>query len=185
MTMYTFYRAAGSAPDVYKLREGFKPRVQIELAQIRNMMNNAFKLGPLVGVAIPKEAEVLVKAYALSLQWKPLDLAREIKREKSTTTCHISTDLNEDCGGYASGNYVYKIEFEDLFLGGKADITIASGSWNPRITPKLVANSSDISTATVIGIAAGGNEVSFLTPIPWANITQCKGPIAAGFSACN
>ncbi len=174
MAVYTFYRAAGSGPVIYQEREGFKPRVQIELAQVRNLMSNAFDRTD-HAVVIPEIAEVMHKAYEAKRDWKPIDIAREIKREKSSTTCHVSTDLGEDCGGYAAGNYVYVIEYEDLYINAILNNPSATDI-NPRISPKLISNAENIEDATVLAFAAGGNEVSFLTPIALENIVRYHEP---------
>lgn len=183
MATYRFYRAVKSGPSVYKQRGGFQPRVQIELAQIRNMMENAFK-GTKHAVTIPRGAEVMYTAYQTSSKWKPIDICREIKREKSTSTCHISTDLNEECGGYASGNNVFVIEYDDLYVNGVLNNQNAS-DLNPRIQPKLISNAKNIADATVLAFAAGGNEVSFLTPVPLANIVEYHAPDVTGWTRCN
>lgn len=183
MATYTFYRAVKSGPAKYKERGGFKPFVQIDLPQIRNMLKNAFK-GEANAVTIPEAAEVLRLAYQTKSNWSALDLAREIKREKSTTTCHLSTDLSEDCGGYATGNYVFMIQYNDLYINDILN-NQSRTDLSPVVKPKLVSNAANISDATVLGIASGGNEISFLTPIPLDKIVKYRAPNTTAWANCN
>ncbi len=171
MSEYTFYRGVGSGPTTYEDRAGFKPRVQIPLDQIRNLMSNAF-FRTMHPVAIPELATIMHEAYEEKLTWKPIDICREIKKEKSGTTCHVSTDLNEDCGG-VSCNYIYEIKYDDLYVNNILD-NHESSDLNPRVSPKLISNAANIADATVLAFAAGGDEISFLTPIPLANIVRYR-----------
>lgn len=171
---YTFYRGVGSGPKVYHSRKGFKPRVQIPLAQIRLWMKNLFE-NERNQLDIPAHASILHKAYKERLDWKPIDVMREIKKEKSASTPQISTDLKPDCGGYDGGSYVFKIHFPSLYVNKRLNST-ASADLNPVIAPKLVMNTGRIETSDVFAIACGGNEIAFLTPIPLANIVEYHRP---------
>lgn len=169
MATYTFYRIDTRNPGELEDQKGFKPWVQIELNEIRKIMHNAF-YGGKSSVTVPDLADVLKKAYEEKNDWKAIDVVREIKREKSKTTCHVSTDLTPACGGYSKGN-IYKIEMPDLFLDGQANTTTG---WSPLVRPKLVSDKNSIDESNILGFACGGNEVAFLTPIPWENISLYK-----------
>lgn len=168
---YTFYRAVGSGPKSYLSRGGFQPRVTIDIAQIRRMMKNLFE-GADLSVEMPVRAAVLHEAYQKSTKWKPEDVVAEIKREKSDTTCHVSTDLTPECGGYAKGSFVFKIEYDLLYLN-KQTVPIGqldSTAWSPMVRPKLVTNAYTIDNSDVLAFASRGKEVSFLTPVPLERI---------------
>ena len=169
----TFYRAVKSGPKVYLGRNGFQPRVDIGLVQIRRMMRNLFDRTTL-SVDIPSRAVILHEAYKSRLDWTPLDMVREIKKEKSDSTPQISTDLEPACGGYAPGNYVFRIEYTGLYLN-KA-INNNENDWSPTVKPKLVSNQTMIDTSDLLAIACGGKEVAFLTGIPLANIRAYHRP---------
>jgi hypothetical protein len=166
---YTFYRAVRSGPATYLERGGFQPRVQIGLSQIKLLMKNLFERAD-HAVDIPTRAVILHEAYKKRRDWIALDLVREIKKEKSDSTCQLSTDLTPDCGGYAKGNYVFKIEYQNLTLDKLVNRSLAA--WNPRVKPKLVMNRATIDTSDVFAFACGGDEVAFLTDIPLTSIRE-------------
>ena len=110
------------------------------------------------------------------------DVVQFAKAEKSKGTIQISTDLTEECGGYASG-YIYKIALDEtLYIDGvEAPSDQTSSTWCPMIRPRLLTNAPTISESTVIGLVARGKEVMFLTPILPDNIPEYKKPGGGGF----
>jgi hypothetical protein len=106
-----------------------------------------------------------------------LDLVRMVKLEKNRTTIHTSTDLTEDCGGYSSG-YIYEIVFADVVYfdkSGRCTEKPDSLECTSHFNTFLVADDKVLSDSNMIALSSKGNEVSFLTTIPYANIKRYKG----------
>jgi len=174
LATFTFYRAVRSGPATYFGRKGFQPRVPLELTQIRLMMKNMFDRTK-HPIEVPSRAVILHEAYGKRVDWSPLDMVREIKKEKSDSTPQLSTDLQPECVGYAKGNYVFKIEYTGLFVDRIINNQRPS-DLNPMVKPKLVMNRGSIDASDVFAFACGGNEVAFLTSIPLANIRAYHAP---------
>jgi len=123
------------------------------------------------------------------------DVVRIAKSEKSQSTIHVSTDLTTACGGYATGldgkqkpNLTYKMEIptDTLYTfqsqGMKAlnrkPSSLLQGEIDPMqlgsANPTLIMDALDPKDATIIAIASNGNEVTFLTGIPDAWITEYR-----------
>ena len=174
---YTFYRGDSRTPAEIKAANGFSARVPLTIAQARDLLKRCNGLAPTAKVVLPAQAKGLQDALDSETKYKLLDLVREIKREKSQSTVHISTDLSEDCGGYSSG-HIYRIEFEKLNSKSKSGLAEEPDSveCTSHFDTYVVMETNSTSTAQTIALSSKGKEVSFLTSIPYENISAYKAP---------
>ena len=210
----TLYRADTRPPEEIEAASGFTSRaralrqvpgadVDPQLAAARsvadNLINgtNAYELpenvcnGLQTMVANSKGATV-----------GALDAVRAIKSEKSENTMHVSSDLTESCGGYASGmgpdrrhRITYKIELptDRTYYAFEADdggngmrpkpLPMRAGEQSLQdgdastMKPMLIMDAASPRDANIIALVGGGGagaEMSFLTSIPMAWIKQCR-----------
>ena len=111
-----------------------------------------------------------------------LTLMAEIKKGKSHDTVHISTDVSEAAGGYAS-SYVYQMPMTLNYQKngrGAVQPVDSPASIASRVGTNLVFDGASMAASQLIALtgvgAVGLTEVSFLTSIPYASITQYKEP---------
>jgi hypothetical protein len=106
----------------------------------------------------------------------PLDLSRLII--SSPQPQYISTDPDEDCGGYSHKGYIYKIEFELLGKKEWSDSVLGKQlKLKPNMLwPLLYLNADKLAMATTIALKHFGatKEVTFLTAIPGSNVRAYK-----------
>ena len=170
---YTFYRGDSRQPK--DLRDGFQAWVPLSVVQARDLIRR-FSGMQALKVTLPALKKDLQDTLNKGEKWTMLDLMRMIKLEKNRTTIHISTDLTEDCGGYSSG-FIYEIVFDDLVYfdkGGKCTENPTSLECNSHFNTLVVADDKTLSDSAMIALSSKGNEVSFLTTIPYANIKRYK-----------
>lgn len=134
------------------------------------------------GFQVRDPAMTLLAARSLILDYcqkpkGPVDLSELIKR--SPQQQFISTDPDEDCGGYSHKGYIYKIEFNMLWAREWSNEVLGKElNLQPKlIWPKLFLNAGKLNWATVIALKLHGlatREVTFLTGISSANIIGYK-----------
>lgn len=174
---YVFYRGDRRDADTIRAAGGFSAWVPLTLTQARNLMTR-FNNVSTTPVEVPRPAHRIAHYLAnLKGEAKLLELVRMIKQIKDRTSVQISTDLTDACGGYGSG-FKYRIEFNSLYLhdgvGGAAVRDPASLEVVSHFGAKMITDTGDLSTATVIALTSKGNEVSFLTSIPAGNIKEVQ-----------
>lgn len=146
------YRADMRAPEVIK-KNGFQARMPMTIANARS----------------------LLLSYCENKK-SPLDLSRLII--SSPQPQYISTDPDEDCGGYSHRGYIYRIEFE--FLEKRAWSNLVLGkqlNLKPNMLwPSLYLNAVRLDMATTIALKHFGatKEVTFLTTIQGTNVRAYK-----------
>lgn len=170
---YVFYRADARAPNEIRDAGGFQARVPLETAQARALVTRfTNSIDP---ISLPKLAGNLQNDINNKGQLKLLDLSTTIKRETNYSSIHISTDITEDSGGRSAG-HIYKIEYDSLYAGSSGMVLFN----NPDsleaspLKPLLVIDTESLDTASTIGVSCTGNEVFFLTSIPYSKIKQYK-----------
>ena len=150
--MMILYRADMRAPEAIK-KNGFQARMPMTLPTARS----------------------LLLSYCENRK-SPLDLSRLII--SSPQPQYISTDPDEDCGGYSHKGYIYKIEFELLDKKGWSDSVLGKQlNLKPNMLwPLLYLNSDKLAMATAIALKHFGatKEVTFLTTIQGTNVRAYK-----------
>jgi len=154
--MMVFYRGDNRKPEEIKKAGGFKARTERALDLVRSELISCCTSNNLA------------------------DLSQKI-RNGAVKDRYISTDETEECGGYSSQEYIYKISFpflrkqpwDEKIIGENINIKVNS------FTPELYLDSqaTKLKDATIIALKNYANvtkEVTFLTPIPLANITHYK-----------
>ena len=181
MTTYTFYRGDTRSNTILAKAGGFTAWVPLSLPQARSVVTRCDG-ATTADVVLPIAAHRIIKQLNTQKKIKLLDLTRYVKVIKDHTSIQISTDLTEECGGYASGN-IYKIEYDDLYV---RDSTAAVATQNPvtlevtsHFGAMIITDAALLANANVVGITSKGNEVYFLTSIPAAKITKYKASPAA------
>lgn len=170
---YVVYRGDRRSAAEIRAAGGFNAWVPLTVTQARNLMTR-FNNVSTTPVVLPRPAH-RIAAYlaALNGRAKLLELVRMIKQIKDKTSVQISTDLTDACGGYGRG-YKYRMEFDTLYLhdgvGGAAVRDPASLKVVSHFGAKMITDTGDLNTATVIAVTSKGDEVSFLTSIPVGNI---------------
>lgn len=146
------YRADMRAPKVIK-KDGFRARIPMTLSTARSLL--------LTYCQKPKS---------------PLDLSRLII--SSPQPQYVSTDPDEDCGGYSHRGYIYRIEFERLQKKEWSNSVFGKQlNLKPNMLwPALFLNAETLDMATAIALKHFGStkEVTFLTTIAGANIRAYK-----------
>lgn len=98
--------------------------------------------------------------------------------QKSHDTAHVSTAMDDDCGGYASEGYVYKMEFKILSIMPISNAVLGQNLLKRAmpIWPELALSGTKLNMSSVVAVKQRGSarELSFLTPIPLANIVGYK-----------
>jgi hypothetical protein len=179
---YTFYR--GDSPEPKDLRGGFQAWVPLTVVQARDLVRR-FSGMQALKVTLPALKKDLQETLNKGAKYTMLDLVRMVKLEKNRTTIHISTDLTEDCGGYSSG-YIYEIVFADVVYfdkSGRCTEKPDSLECTSHFNTFLVADDKVLSDSNMIALSSKGNEVSFLTTIPYANIKRYKRPKSTTWTA--
>jgi hypothetical protein len=172
---YTFYR--GDSREPKDLRDGFQAWVPLSVVQARDLIRR-FSGMQALKVNLPALKKDLQDTLNKGDKYTMIDLVRMIKQEKNRTTIHISTDLTEDCGGYSSG-YIYEIVFDDVVCfdkGGRCTEHPKSLECNSHFNSLVVADDKVLTESNMIALSSKGDEVSFLTTIPYANIKRYKTP---------
>lgn len=191
----TLYRADSRDPDVIATAEGFGGRKPLTLEQARSVAARFFDGN--AAVDLPDRAAPGLREAIANREGKPItlgDMVRVAKAEKSGDTVHISTDLTQACGGYASGvdgnkkpNLTYKIDVPtDPFYVFKQNINGSTpahptstvqgfdASIAGAVRPALIMDNPDPRQATMIAIVSSGDEVTFLTKVPQDWVTQFR-----------
>ena len=179
---YTFYR--GDSRDPKDLKDGFQAWVPLSPVQARDLVRR-FSGMPALKLTLPAMKKDLQETLNKGDKYNMLDLVRMIKLEKNRTTIHISTDLTEDCGGYSSG-FIYEIVFDDLVYfdnRGRCNEKPDSLECTSHFNTFVVADDKVLSDSNMIALSSKGNEVSFLTTIPYKNIKRYKTPKATTWNA--
>ncbi|AKJ31995.1 hypothetical protein [Caldimonas brevitalea] len=179
---YKFYRGDTRPPQ--ELRNGFTAWASLSAEQARTLLKRF--MGTRDSVDLPRQAKGLQDAIngsnaAMSL----IDLVRQVKIEKNRSTVHISTDLTEECGGYADG-YIYEMTFPSLNTLTTRNVLTSnppSLECTSPINPLVVLDGDTIDASQTLAISSRGDEVSFLTPIPYACITRYKAPRSSVWQA--
>jgi len=134
------------------------------------------------GFQIQDPSVTLYSARSLILEYcqspkSPIDLSRLII--SSPQPQFISTDPDEDCGGYSGKGYIYKIEINMLWARDWSNEVLDKIlNLKPNFFwPKLLLNSGKLNLSTVIALQHYGlatREVTFLTGISPSNIVEYK-----------
>lgn len=172
---YKFYR--GDSREPKDLKDGFQAWVPLSPQQARDLVRRFSGMQGLK-LTLPALKKDLQETLNKGDKFNMLDLVRMIKQEKNRTTVHISTDLTEDCGGYSSG-YIYEIVFDDLVYfenGGRCTEKPDSLECTSHFKTLVVADDKTLSDSGMIALSSKGDEVSFLTTIPYKNIKRYKTP---------
>jgi hypothetical protein len=146
------YRADTRAPEIIKT-SGFQARMPMTLSTARS----------------------LLLSYCENKK-SPLDLSRLII--SSPQPQYISTDPDEDCGGYSHKGYIYRIEIDFLAKKEWSDSVLGKQlKLKPNMLwPSIFLNADKLAMATAIALKHFGatKEVTFLTTIQGSNVRAYK-----------
>jgi hypothetical protein len=172
------YRGDSRSPATIKAGGGFKAWVPLTAQQAQNLVLKF--CGSTAQLQLPPQvaATVARRAKEAPFGLDPGDLARLIISTKSRDTAHVSTAMDEDCGGYASLGYVYKMEFQVLMIVAITNAVLGQNLLKKSLPlwPELALSGARLNMSGVVAVKQRGaaRELSFLTPIPLANIVAYK-----------
>jgi hypothetical protein len=175
------YRGDSRSPNVIRAAGGFKAWVPLTVQQSQNFVlkfcgsNAQLQLPPSAALTLSK---LSIPGFPLN----PGDLSRLIISQKSRDTVHISTALDEGCGGYASLGYVYKMKIENLRFTKITNLVLVkpqdllNKKFGTGFWPELALDTFKLESSSAIAIKQRGDakELSFLTSIALANIVAYK-----------
>jgi hypothetical protein len=183
---YKFYRGDGRKPEDIKGAGGFSNwKAPLTVQQARNLMLRSSDASLFTNLPEKSDWNSFFrpgKTYGLG------SYAQNIKyaTAKSHTSSYVSTDPSEDCGGYENEGFVYEIEFDTLYLGksitGPFAAPSGSNPFKVLVSPKLVLDTMDLSTSTVVALCCIG-EVAFFSPIPYANVKRYRQSGTSGWQS--